>query len=1115
MSISNKNKGLLKPLSLTFMSCLLALTLSSCSKAQDKYDDINGNEAYVTLGNRTVTNKELFDQMKWSSASYLGEKLNTSIVSHKITEVTKEIEENNNPEYINEVQKLLVCDVYGFSSIDDYDGFNNPYLFSSSELKYKDNAWKNHRISIDSKDIARLISRVSYTDPKTGKEYEAKSENGRAAYKFSDLSNVQKELFRTYYESYAQKLYAYQVLEKEIADHNDELEEGEDRYFSNSEIIAKWKEDYLYSSTVNAILIRFINEDEVNAVFKAFGVKAYRSELYFIPQKDRTDAQYSKYYDDYDFANNLSSVSYDAVKLTSNTNLVFALYIEMYNYIYSYRESLQSLATETSNTTNRRNITQDLYRIYSTLSDEEASKYTYQYALEHGLKDNENTTFTKKALDEINSSLTTYLYDTLKITENSGSATTNYSIAGQNYGDFYYMAYKLNTPESDKKLYYTNSNEDELYYVEKVENEYKVYTYDGNSKLEISDEKLKELAENDESLNGLLSTEGKKAYYELLEEIYENLKQDTLTSSYISNCITNAKENVEARIYDEDIEIAYEASNSDYKGNKKKSDYNVIATFKYEDEDLGIENETVTVTISDVWEELEISSGISSAVSLLSTELIKETDAYKKITGDKDKIDTYYQNLNNLLSNFANDQLSSSGYSSSLGKYKFLKLYFHSTDMEEIVHNFYCVNEASATLLNDYSSEKLALFLQEYANNYYDSYFSVSATNLLVYVDMNEDGNPDKAGTEIDGIDIFDWSRPVPGAEYNCTYGELAQELIKKVIKLVDNSTDSNVDALSKIVSEYNSASRFDNDYNHTPAEDGDYNPTAAEREWAKYRKAGLYIKTSELASVSNSTDYASCYDVLKLAIYKAYTEEFLFNDEVMPNEYMITKYYEGTENGLVTNEGYNLLVLTSATEKASAKYDPEDYPESDIYKDLVYIYGDDAYKIADVYSLIDENGDYSDKLSLNQVLAFMLEYAANGSTSSLPASVTTALTTYLQPVFTRFTSSESQFEVLIQFLVDTLISSGEIQNKNQDAYLYFVFGNSKNSSTEVFAKLLETNHNSADSYLVTENVYSSSTSLTFFDDEENVKLYFSLQNQYDNWWTNLNALVKTMKEGK
>ena len=77
------------------------------------------------------------------------------------------------------------------------------------------------------------------------------------------------------------------------------------------------------------------------------------------------------------------------------------------------------------------------------------------------------------------------------------------------------------------------------------------------------------------------------------------------------------------------------------------------------------------------------------------------------------------------------------------------------------------------------------------------------------------------------------------------------------------------------------------------------------------------------------------------------------------------------------------------------------------------------------------------------------------------------------------------------------------------------MFGESKYSSTEAFARILEVNHNSADSYLVIENVYSPTTKLTFFDDEENVKLYFSLQNQYKDWWMNLNTLVKTMKEGK
>ncbi len=1111
MNISNKNKGLLKPLSLAFMSCLLALTLSSCSKAQDKYDDINGDKAYVTLGNRTITNKELFDQMKWSSATYLGEKLTTSIVSHKIAEVTKEIEENNNPEYINEVQKFLICDIYGFSSIEDFENFNNPYLFSSNELKFRDNIWKENRIDLDASDVERIIQRVSYTDPKTGEVYEANSENGRAAYTFSELSNKQKDLFRLYYEMYARKLYAYQVLEKEISDYNDDLEDGDDRYFSNSEIISKWKSDYLYSSDVNAILIRFINNDEVESVFKAFGLKTYRSEIYYIPQGDKTDSEYSKYYDDFDFATDLKSSETVSRKISSDINLVFALYIEMYNYIYSYRSQLESLSTVQTDKLNRRDVTEDLWYIYASGQYDE--KYTYQYALEHNLKD--VTTYTKESLDDINGSLATYIYDTLKIKEGSGSATSSYSISGQSYGDYYYLAFKLSTPENDKKLYYTSSNKDELYYVEKEDNDYKVYTYNGNSKVEISNEKLAELAENDDTLNDLLSTEGKKAYYELLEEIYESLKKDTVTSSYITNCLTNAKENVEDRIYDEDIEIAYEAANSDYEGNKKKADYNVIATFKYKDEDLGIENETLTVTISDLWNELELSTGISSAVSLLSTELIKETDTYKKIADDEEKIDLYYQNLNNLLTNFANGQLSSSGYDSSLGKYKFLKLYFHTTDMDEIVHNVYCVNEASATLLNDYSSEALAKFLQGYANDYYDSYFSVSATNLLVYVDMNEDGNPDKYGTEIEGIDIFDWDKPVNIPGYNCTYGELAQELIKKIIKIVDNSTDSNVDTLTSIVSEYNSSSRFESGYSSNPSDDGEYDPTKSEREWAKFRRAGLYIKTSDLSSVSNSTDYASCYDVLKLAIYKAYTEEFLFNDEVMPNEYMITKYYEGSANGLLSNEGYNLLVLTSATEKASAKYDPEDYPEGDLYEDLVYVYGDNSYKISNIYSLVDENGDYSDKLSLNQVLSFMLDYAATGSSSSLPTSVTTALTTYLQPVFTRFTSSESQFEVLIQFLVDTLISTGEIQNKNQDAYLYFVFGESKYSSTEAFARILEVNHNSADSYLVIENVYSPTTKLTFFDDEENVKLYFSLQNQYKDWWMNLNTLVKTMKEGK
>lgn len=67
MNHNTKNTKFLKPLSLAFMSCVFALTLSSCSKTEDKYSYIKGDNEYLTLGEYSVTNKELYDQMKWGS----------------------------------------------------------------------------------------------------------------------------------------------------------------------------------------------------------------------------------------------------------------------------------------------------------------------------------------------------------------------------------------------------------------------------------------------------------------------------------------------------------------------------------------------------------------------------------------------------------------------------------------------------------------------------------------------------------------------------------------------------------------------------------------------------------------------------------------------------------------------------------------------------------------------------------------------------------------------------------------------------------------------------------------------------------------------------------------
>lgn len=89
------------------MSCVFALTLSSCSNNEDKYSSINGDNTYLTLGDKySVTNKELYNQLKWSSSTYLSNQLNSTIVKEELEEVKAAVESSNEntEKYRNKVQ---------------------------------------------------------------------------------------------------------------------------------------------------------------------------------------------------------------------------------------------------------------------------------------------------------------------------------------------------------------------------------------------------------------------------------------------------------------------------------------------------------------------------------------------------------------------------------------------------------------------------------------------------------------------------------------------------------------------------------------------------------------------------------------------------------------------------------------------------------------------------------------------------------------------------------------------------------------------------------------------------------------------------------------------------
>ena len=65
---------------------------------------------------------------------------------------------------------------------------------------------------------------------------------------------------------------------------------------------------------------------------------------------------------------------------------------------------------------------------------------------------------------------------------------------------------------------------------------------------------------------------------------------------------------------------------------------------------------------------------------------------------------------------FANNSYSQNGYPSTLGKYNFLMLYFHTASIDEIIDNNYRVQSATSKLMTDYSSDTLINFFKNYTD---------------------------------------------------------------------------------------------------------------------------------------------------------------------------------------------------------------------------------------------------------------------------------------------------------------------------------------------------------------------------------------------------------------
>ena len=379
-------------------------------------------------------------------------------------------------------------------------------------------------------------------------------------------------------------------------------------------------------------------------------------------------------------------------------------------------------------------------------------------------------------------------------------------------------------------------------------------------------------------------------------------------------------------------------------------------------------------------------------------------------------------------------------------------LYFHTADIDEIVQNYYCVQYASTKLLTDYSSDSLVDFFKKYTDEAYNNYFSMTAKRLVVYFDGNDDGEAD---------DAAEWKEKE--VNFNGSTVKLetaARELIYEIYSEIGADSGSHTTKLTSLVNEINGSAKvpFDN------------NPVLVENQWAKYRYVGLSVKVEDVTATNSTVDIdfnlkQRLYDYATKAEYQ------YFINNTTPTVYMeeLTDSCKTIGNSQIVEslDGFNLLLVTQGTSAISAELDKDDYND-DLFENFVIKYNDNYITIDNVYNT-------EKTLSKNQIKLYVLEYVSQGTAGLTPTSLSSACSTYLQPVISRFTSNETQRIILLEFINNR---TGKIEFEGA-------------SNPDNFDKIVEINQRVADNY---NHIYEDTTNTS---------------NSFPDWWTEISSAVK------
>ena len=666
----------------------LTLTLVACdTNSGVPYGSIS-DETYASFGDLSITEKELYDRLRYQSADILSIMIDETVFKDELLAVRSLLlEDNEEAEFYNEfLDGLVNAAIFNNSgaTLDPEDLVkryeDNPELVERSIEQFVDNLYL-----IDSNvDRETLFNDILNLNPK-----------------FEGYSSL-PEVLERYVLRVAQRYYARNILLEGVDD-----EDSAD-YVSEQNVVTYYNSNKLNRYDVNAFIVRFINQNEANAALFATAIKSdARGNWYQVPDIRITDTDHDGYIDLEDD----SAAGYPhVISILSDLNLLEKALENRDLISTSEFESYYSrYAISTTRTNGLRDVPLEdnavkvkFVEIYNLLNP--ATQVEVNVTGDIVGVDSEFTTLlTYDDLTKINTSLRSHVYNTLGSADQQeeDSASKPYSARVQTFGNSRYLVFKLSDDSSTQDDILIDNPEDE---------KLKIFNPDNEIALE------------------------------LFAELRQEVINARLTNAYVTSKIEALYKDVDIEIFDPIIRTFF-AQNYAFSGGNVNKSGNVLATVNDSE-----------ILVDDLFAIAEDRFGLSLSVDMLMNKYLDSQTTYIVTDDEYDAFRVQFEDIirqfsanqfasNGFPASVGREQFLLLAFGASSNEQAIKELYVFPELRKQFLEDY----EAH------YGEDVYQVFT-DLAGLQFDLFKSTRVSHLLVYFDNDGDGNPDNPQEYLDTL---------------------------------------------------------------------------------------------------------------------------------------------------------------------------------------------------------------------------------------------------------------------------------------------------------------------------------------------------------------------------